>query len=54
MKDPASAMSNYQAGLITESAPYVMQVTQHIQTQYASLQKQHGEFVAHVQSQVYS
>ncbi|BFY99812.1 hypothetical protein BsWGS_02851 [Bradybaena similaris] len=52
MKDPSQALSSYQANLITENAQAVTAITQAIQQQYSSLEKQHQDFVAHLNLQL--
>ncbi|CAG5119503.1 unnamed protein product [Candidula unifasciata] len=52
MKDPSQALSGYQANLITENAQAVTAITQAIQQQYSSLEKQHQDFVAHLNLQL--
>ncbi|KAH9496814.1 hypothetical protein Btru_010352 [Bulinus truncatus] len=52
MKDPSQALSSYQANLITENAQAVTAITQAIQQQYSNLEKQHQDFVAHLNLQL--
>ncbi|CAN8004556.1 unnamed protein product, partial [Ixodes hexagonus] len=52
LKNPAISLANYQASLITEHAAVITSVTSAVQVQYAQLQKQHQDFVAHLTSRL--
>uniref|UniRef100_A0A0B7ACN2 Calcium homeostasis endoplasmic reticulum protein n=1 Tax=Arion vulgaris TaxID=1028688 RepID=A0A0B7ACN2_9EUPU len=52
MRDPSQALSSYQADLITENAQAVTSITQAIQQQYSALEKQHQDFVSHLNLQL--
>lgn len=51
LKDPSASLSAYQAGLITEHGDIVRMVSNNVQQQYSSLQKQHLDFTSHLNSQ---
>ncbi|GFX38236.1 calcium homeostasis endoplasmic reticulum protein [Trichonephila clavipes] len=53
LQNPAASLAAYQTGLITEYASLITPVTSAIQTQYALLQKQHQDFVAHLTGQMH-
>ena len=54
LRDPTTAMSTYQANVITENAPIVTKITSEVNSRYAQLQKQHQDFVGHLRSQLQS
>ncbi|GFY57614.1 calcium homeostasis endoplasmic reticulum protein [Trichonephila inaurata madagascariensis] len=53
LQNPAASLAAYQTGLITEYASLITPITSAIQTQYALLQKQHQDFVAHLTGQMH-
>ncbi|KAG8195617.1 hypothetical protein JTE90_017913 [Oedothorax gibbosus] len=48
LKNPTASLAAYQAALILEYATLITPITTAIQAQYALLQKQHMDFVAHL------
>ncbi|CAH1774373.1 unnamed protein product [Owenia fusiformis] len=52
MKDPVAGLATYQANSITKYGSVVSQITQAVNIQYSNLQKQHQEFVNHLNNQV--
>ncbi|KAK3090307.1 hypothetical protein FSP39_010801 [Pinctada imbricata] len=52
LKNPAAALSTYQANLITENAAIVGQITNETQQKYGALQKQHQDFSSHLSNQL--
>ena len=54
MRDTNTAMSTYQANLITEHAGIVTKIRSELNARYNQLQKQHQDFVGHLQNQLQS
>ncbi|KAH3773668.1 hypothetical protein DPMN_175036 [Dreissena polymorpha] len=52
MKDPDQALSKFHADLLIENGGLVSQISSGVQMQYQSLQKQHNDFVTHLQAQL--
>ncbi|XP_074640155.1 calcium homeostasis endoplasmic reticulum protein-like [Tubulanus polymorphus] len=52
LRDPVKGMQNFQQELLKEHSGLVNQISQSTQSQYSMLQKQHQDFVNHVNSQI--
>nr|XP_039268165.1 calcium homeostasis endoplasmic reticulum protein-like [Styela clava] len=52
LKDPPTALSEYQANLIIEHAAAVQQVQTDIQNQYNQYEEQHKQYASHIESQI--
>ncbi|VDI67775.1 calcium homeostasis endoplasmic reticulum protein [Mytilus galloprovincialis] len=52
LKDPSSAITNYQAELVNQYTSVVSSITNSINLQYGNLRKQHNEYASHLTRQL--